>query len=125
MVDRATWAKGDFNGDRVVNLADLGILAANWQKQLDLTLLEAGEEEDVLAVGTAAAHEVDDAVSAPAPASRSGRGVTAVPPERADDRGWGRVPMGVPQPPLFSASRIFEPDTEGEEEVLVRLGKTW
>jgi hypothetical protein len=40
------WHQGDFNYDDLVGIADLGILAGNWQKELDLSLLEQAQAVD-------------------------------------------------------------------------------
>jgi hypothetical protein len=43
-----SFSQGDYNYDGMVNIADLGILAANWQKSLDLTPL-AGMQDSAVA----------------------------------------------------------------------------
>jgi hypothetical protein len=86
-----TFSHGDFNYDGSVGIADLGILAANWQKTLDLTLLESS---------TAPEPHADAAQPARSPVRTNGRPVHLP-----------TSPPGAPDQRLFEASRAA-PDRE-------------
>jgi hypothetical protein len=51
------WWQGDFNYDGVVSIADLGILAANWQQQMDAKLQAI--DESLRAIRGRLDHELD------------------------------------------------------------------
>jgi hypothetical protein len=110
---------GDFNYDGVVDIADLGILAGNWQKELDLSLL-TGSTLVAEAAGLEMTADVAPADDGIPPTGA--RGGEVAHPHRADSMpaaAFARGRLPVPESVSFGAASILAADGD-QEDLLLR-----
>jgi uncharacterized delta-60 repeat protein len=100
-----TFSQGDFSYDGIVNIADLGILAANWQKTVPAPLSQL----DVLI-----ASDVEPAPTRPPAAAPQARKTPApIPQDRS-------APLLFAMKPSAGQSRLWEFEVPEEEALLER-----
>jgi hypothetical protein len=100
-----TPAEGDFSGDRIVNVTDLGMLSTNFNRSLGLPPAPGG-------AGAAAARSARALTPAPAAPARGGAFTRGAAPARPS----ARIPVG-----LFCAAPVAGPRAADELEELVSV----